>query len=78
MCGVIWQVVERGRVGGSGCTVAIKCPPPSPTWIPIAPELPRDSPCSSLTSGRSAREGSRGSRRLSLPAASCACQPPLA
>ena len=76
--------VLYGRLSSGVESVAVAAPLQSSVLLLLVPPgsqlllLPRDSPCSSLTSGRSAREGSRGSRRLSLPAASSACQPPLA
>ena len=51
---VIWQVVGQWDRCNQG-------PPPS-TWLTIWLLLPRDSPCSSMTSGRSAREGEEASQ----------------
>jgi hypothetical protein len=68
-CVSVWDMaaVERQPDRSLQSSLLLLLPPGSQLLL-----LPRDGPCSSLTSARSAREGSRGSRRLCQPA----CQHP--
>ena len=69
-CVSVWDMAGREVAAGPllQSSLLLLLPPGSQLLL-----LPRDGPCSSLTSARSAREGSRGSRRLCQPASTLAC-----